>query len=1336
MDFFKIEEVAISSRVVEITPEFETRKSKDVMIRGKTFYAIWDPDRQLWTKDESRVQELVDREIDNYIQDKYPTGLPPFFKVRYMINGGDRGAWVKWRKYVANMFDNWHQLDADILFADQPSMKEDYHRIRLSYSMASGDCPAYDELMTTLYSPKDRQKLEWAIGSIFAGDSKKIQKFIVLYGEPGTGKSTILDIIEQLFEGYCSPFDAKSLGSANDLFGTEAFKDNPLVAIQHDGDLSKISDNTKLNQIVSHEKFLANEKGKPHFPIRANAMLFMGTNTPVKISDSKSGMLRRLIDVYPTGKKLPFHKYLKLMSDIHDELPMIAAHCYSVYQALGKGAYNNYIPIEMMYETNDVYNFMETNYFYFKEAEGTTAAAAFAMYKSYCEEVGMKRKDYTAFRAELKSYFKKFDEVVRIDGKQVRSWYSDFAEEKFNVKEMNDISVPELKQKPEIPKLVLDKTVSLFDQVFSDIPAQLAGKTEKPTMAWDKVTQTLKDIDTKKVHYCKPPTNHIVIDFDFKDKDGNKDIQRNLIEAAKWPPTYAEVSKSGGGIHLHYNYEGDTRLLASSYSDYIEIKTFNGGSSLRRKLIRCNDIPIASISSGLPLKGAKMVNFSNIQNEKAIRTMIAKSLRKEYEPHHTKPAVEFIFSILKEAHDDGLEYDVRDMKQAVIAFANNSSNNAEYCNALVEQMIFCSDDADRLSEPTKLEDTKVALDQLVPDDLIFYDVEVFPNLFLVNYKLIGPGHSVVRLINPNPEDLEWLMHQKLVGFNCRRYDNHILYARYIGYSLEQLFLLSSKIVGSKKGENQNIFFAEAYGLSYTDVYDFCAKKQSLKKWEIELGFHHQELGLPWDKPVPEELWIKVAEYCDNDVLATEKVFEAQQGDFKARCILADLSTVLTGYGSVNDTTNTLTKRIILRGDKEANKQFVYPDLSKIFPGYEYNPYGFPVSKYTETFDKKKVVHKSYFQGCDPSEGGRVFATPGMYFHVKTFDVASMHPSSIIAENGFGKYTQNLKDLLDLRLAVKHGDFEKAKGYFNGAVTKYLDDPKVAKSLAYALKIAINSVYGLTSAKFHNEFKDPRNIDNWVAKRGALMMIALQHAVEEKGFTVVHIKTDSIKVFDPTPELEEFIVEFGKKYGYSFEVESIFDRICLVNKSTYIAKHAMNDPDKDMRGHWDATGDQFKQPYIFKKLFSKEPIEFEDLCETKTTDTALYLDMNENLPSDAEYVKALKKLDDKESPEAKELMEKIAQCHNYIFIGKAGQFCPIKPGNNAGQLMRIEKDGRYSAAEGTTGYLWMESELVKNLGMEDQIDYGYFEAQVDQAIKDVSEFGDFEMFVSVDEIANV
>jgi len=121
---------------------------------------------------------------------------------------------------------------------------------------------AYEKLMSTLYSEEERTKIEWAIGSIVSGESKKIQKFMVLYGAPGSGKGTVLNLILSLFEGYYSVFDAKALGSSSNAFALEAFKANPLVAIQHDGDLSKIEDNTRLNSLVSHELMTVNEKFK------------------------------------------------------------------------------------------------------------------------------------------------------------------------------------------------------------------------------------------------------------------------------------------------------------------------------------------------------------------------------------------------------------------------------------------------------------------------------------------------------------------------------------------------------------------------------------------------------------------------------------------------------------------------------------------------------------------------------------------------------------------------------------------------------------------------------------------------------------------------------------------------------------------------------------------------------------------------------------------------------------------------------------------------------------------------------------------------------------------
>lgn len=163
--------------------------------------------------------------------------------------------------------------------------------------------------------------------------------------------------------------------------------------------------------------------------------------------------------------------------------------------------------------------------------------------------------------------------------------------------------------------------------------------------------------------------------------------------------------------------------------------------------------------------------------------------------------------------------------------------------------------------------------------------------------------------------------------------------------------------------------------------------------------------------------------------------------------------------------------------------------------------------------------------------------------------------------------------------------------------------------------------------------------------------------------------------------------------------------------------------------------------------------FEDMCETKSVTSALYLDTNETLPDVSGYEKELETLrkkyaDCKGGPNGEidyplevwrhieELQKEIAEGHNYIFVGKVGSFCPMKPGYNGGLLLREVVDKKteekgYASAGGAKGYRWLESEMVKQLQKEDGIDRGYYDAMVDAAVADISKYGDFEWFVSDD-----
>lgn len=1389
LDFLRVSAYPDKSGTIVIEPDFLNRKSKDIMVRGHRFYAIWDEANNTWTKDEYRVQELVDDELWTFAKQRFGAGP---YKVQTLLQSGT-GSWRKYQDWVNRRPDNWHELDRKIIFSNQTPVKEDYSSFKLSYPLVAGPSPNYDKIISTLYDPSEREKLEWAVGSIITGDSKKIQKFIALYGDPGAGKGTVLDIISALFgntrekddtgmqiRGYTASFNAKALGQSSNQFSTAAFKDNPLVAIHTDGDLSSIEDNSTLNAIISHETIMVNEKHQPAIPMALDAFLFLGTNKPVKITDSKSGLIRRLIDVKPSGRLIPSAEYRKLYKGAMMELGAIAAHCLEVYTKLGKDYYAAYRPIDMMYETDPFYNFVESNYDYFVKAEeGVSLSVAWMMYKSYCEDANIKYKlQRHQFAAELKGYFREFKDRSRIQGQQVRAVYIGLKAEKFARNYHQDV-LPDGKERPSWIELKPCEGRSLFDELFKFCPAQLAvGAKQIPARPWAEVETVLSDIDPTQVHYILPPASIVVVDFDKKDENGEKSLDLNIKAASEFPPTYAEVSKSGGGLHLVYKYAGDASELAKTWGDKdVEIKTFSGNLSLRRKLTLCNNIPISEFSSGFPRKKKEekpVIDPTYMISLKSIRNQIDRNLRKEVHPS-TVQSVSMIKKILDDAYESNLSYDLlEEYFTAVMAFAMKSHNSRDRAVAMIHEMHFQSKDVEK-AEKNPLEESniyKIDVGGKIPNretaKFVLFDFEVFPNFVGVAYKVYHgggifkkqPEKNVVRIYNPTPEDIERLLEMNkggsyLVSWNGLGYDNNIMHGILLGDKPEHSYERSRRIIQEK---DKGAEFAEARHHSI-DLFDIAATKKSLKWYEIKLGIHHQECRWRWDQPVPEEFWPEVMDYCENDVRALEAVMDYAdiQSDYIAREILAEL----TGK-TIYDRTNNLTAALIFGNDK--HPQLVYTDLktglqyganneivghTKAFPEYDY------------ILGKDGKYHNMY-KGIDLSKGGWVDAEPGMYSLIDLLDVESLHPSSAIALNYFGEHTKTFDELVRLRKAVKHKRFDEARSLFQGRCAKYLDDPAIAKRLAYALKIAINSVYGLTSASFANAFHDDRNINNIVALRGALFMAELVLQVRERGFKVAHVKTDSLKIVNATPEIIEFCMNMAHEYGYNFDHEAQYDRFCLLNKAVYVARYSDNkEVNSDHCGTWTATGDELIEPYVLKTLFTHEDVTFNDLVQVFTTTSALYLDMNEGLddPTDLEKQWTKRRNKGKVSlsirenehdgteylpgdPVLDELGKKVDELHKYVFVGRTGAFVPVKAGVGGGHLMRVlgtqdemleqgyPKFKTYAYATGSKGYRWLETEKVIEEHLQDAVDMSYYAKLAADAKKHIEEAGEysFEQFV--------
>lgn len=1301
-------------------PTFITKSSiKDLMTRGGAFYAIYDEETGFWTKSKPRAIELIDQQVREYtfkdsgeeaMRDEVhgPVILPMADSANHLVEQFDR--------FCKTMGDLWHPLDQKMLFSNSEIKKTDYASKTLDYPLLEQPTPCYDAICDVLYLPDEREKWEWAVGSMITGDSSKIQKMFAFYGEPGTGKSTIISKIfaDQIFGGlemgYAVKFEANILCGGNE-FGTDFLENDSVLAYDDDAEMNLITTRSTLNKIISHEQIRVNAKHKSPFVKSANCMIFVGSNDPIQLSPN-SGMKRRLIDIRPTGNLLAADVYDECMERIPFEKSGIAWRCYETYKRLGRHYYDHYIAEDMLARTSPFHNFVIENVMELKD--GISLARAYDMYIKYAEMCKFKNEiPRYKFRDTLKLYFDVYEDTK----------FSGFRWDKIGKEKPVEVSI-------DIPKwLEFNCTESLFDKQFADQPAQYANSEGNPKIKWDNVNTTLCDLDTSKLHYVKMPEVILGIDFDIKDESGDKSFEKNLEAASKFPPTYAELSKSGSGIHLHYIYTGgDPRDLSRVFDNNVEVKVFTGNAALRRQLTYCNDIPIAEISSGLPIKvkgGKKMVDWDGFKNEKVLRSMIIKNLKKEYHSA-TKPSIDYIDTLLTEAYDMGLSYDVRDMQNDILAFAMSSTHQADYCVNKVANMLFCSKDI--LEKEAELENNFV--DENAP--IVIFDVEIAPSYkqyveyceknsieinpkvpknakahFLICWKFLGDDKQVQKMLDPKPEEVSELFKYRLIGFNNRNYDNHMVWAKSQGYTEEELYSLNTRIIGEK---DRKAKFGQAYNISYTDILDFASagNKQGLKKWEIQLGLHHLEWDRPWYEPIPDNRLTDWAEYCSNDVTSTEKLFYHLEDDYEARLILAQIAG-----GTANDTTNALTTKLLTHGIDDPQSEYIYTDLSTIFPGYEFHPEGIDKERYSTDPGSKVSTRKSIYMGEDPSEGG--FANcpqPGVYFKVDLFDIASMHPHSAIKLKIFGKtITKRYENLVEARVAIKHikevGDeaYKEALRRMDAikeGSSKVIEDilsghsgnnlKNKCKAIANALKTAINSVYGLTSAKFDNKLRDPKNVDNIVAKYGALFMITLKHKLQDMGYTVVHIKTDSIKVANADDKAIKFINDFGKKYGYTFEHEARYSKMCIVDDAQYVAYEVEADGEPLEEPFWTVTGAKFAPPYLFKTLFTHEPITFDDYPETKSVDdAAIYL----VYPNGTE-----------------------------TFIGRVGSFVCVKP-EYGGSLVRIKGDKR-SAVTGTKDYFWAEAESVRE--HPERINMDYYREQCDKAVDAINKFYPFDEFV--------
>jgi energy-coupling factor transporter ATP-binding protein EcfA2 len=1375
LDFLKV--YISRGRSTVITADFQVCPSKHLLTRAKEFYAIWDEENSIWSTDEARAVAIIDK----YIYERAE---------KLMADAGERYPVMTMRSFKAGLYKDWLaytsqipsrsdiMLDSTVTFADETTTIEDYKSKRLPYNLSYSTPKAYDEIISTLYAPDQRQILEWALGAVLSGQMCYVQKFVVLYGPPGSGKGTFLTIVGEILKGYIATFKAEELAKSGG-FASAPFRDNPLAAIDYDGDLSGVEDNTKINAIVAHEPTRLNEKHSREITASLNTLLLVGVNNPIHITDIYSGLTRRLLVVYPSGDKVPKARYNKLMRAMLFELGAIANHCISVYNSLGPAAYDDYKPVDMMHKTDIIINFLSERFDLISSQSLITVKTLYAAYVAYCEESNIKRiMPQYKFREAIRPFFDLYYPRLYRDGVQYYSVFEGLKKEMIGIIVQDSYTDPVPEKTTDgmdIPGwLRLHAGEDLLKERLKDCPTQYANSHGVPSTAWALCGTTLADIDTDKLHYVNIQNpQHIVIDLDLRDEAGEKNLLLNLSRAKLFPETYCEVSKSGKGVHLHYIYDGDTAMLCSEVSPGIEIKRFSGGSSLRRLHTLSNNLELTTISANLPTKGAKPMEKQALKDEKHLRACIEKALRREIWPN-TTPSVQYIKRVLEDARDQGMVYDVSDLKIRVISFAMKSTNNSKTLVAIVLGLPFTSGEPDN-EGPIE---GSLCVDGISDRDvqLTFYDVEVFPNLFMFGYLKCPPlsklfsmtreeiyalEDQIVFRWNPSPEDVRQFIFADeygnepflFGGHNVRAYDNHIMMAASMGETPEGLFQRSRVLCDNKASdvEKKAAQHRQAWNLSWFDTLELCKslgfqkgrmERRGLKHRQIKYGIRHIENPHPWDEPLAEEYWDELRIYNANDIISNVIDFvENLRGSWFSKCFTSyDMNKRLGNPPSISPwlTDRQVYESCLFGREQNPSRFFPKVDLRKWFPEYELKPNG------------EAIYHSKILGDVKLGKGGLVIAEQGLHMNVLEADLFSAHPHGIKEMNVFGPYTPIANGYLEANGAMKRKDFRRAfealgmtmedlsnvcefafgRPPTDEELPSLLGEPCDTpypyinpKGVRQCIKEFCNQGYGIFAATFSTRARNPHDNGNPVANFSACTVVRGVEAAIEAGGSVKHVKTDSLKMPAVTRQVLDAVFASAEKVGQKFEVEDIYQKFLLLNKSEYAA-FAQSDK------QWHFRGKKFLRPYIRKCLFTGEPMVFDDYCETISSQGTLYL-VNPDNPSDSEH------------------------------IGKVGRFIPMPNAASGGRTLVTERvlangnkvleeaddvsnndecpDGEpafaYSAPSGTKGWLWVEKEAYILAYGEDltHIDHSYYEHMQKAVIDEINAITPFDELTDMDDV---
>jgi putative DNA primase/helicase len=226
-----------------------------------------------------------------------------------------------------------------------------------------------------------------------------------LYGEPGTGKGTILDTLTSLIgEQNCGGLDMSQLGNANAL---AAIIDRP-VTISYD-DFGLISNPGTLNKIISNEPVGVKLLYKDVKQTRLNTFLIRAYNKVLPTPNGSQGFDRRLIVMRFNHK--PSRPDPQLQAKINAELSgifnwvwaMPLAEAKATIAQAGKVEAVQAASIKRFEDNNPSFVFLREKYSQ-GAPNGVKPRDLYQAYSDWCGDEGISRLTHRNFTTEIERF--------------------------------------------------------------------------------------------------------------------------------------------------------------------------------------------------------------------------------------------------------------------------------------------------------------------------------------------------------------------------------------------------------------------------------------------------------------------------------------------------------------------------------------------------------------------------------------------------------------------------------------------------------------------------------------------------------------------------------------------------------------------------------------------------------------------------------------------------------------------------------------------------------------------------------------------------------------------